>query len=84
VGVGLPWLDVNVTGGADGDVVLEMYNDIRKLTIYIEPDRHVEYLKSWGMDMASEMDDGDVHSIEDCIDLWKWLTVVSPHQTQPL
>jgi hypothetical protein len=63
----------NVVGdAADGGVVFEWRNGIRGLTIYVCSDT-IDYLKSWGANMSTEMEDGDIQDIGDFLDLRLWL-----------
>lgn len=52
--------------------VLEFWNGDKKVTLFIENDK-LTYLKSWGMSIINDMEDGDVNSIEQLIELWRWL-----------
>jgi hypothetical protein len=68
----LDWVEPNVTASAEGEVVFDWWNDIKSLTIYIG-NQSVEYLKAWGADMNTEMENGSVNSPAICRALWKWL-----------
>ena len=52
---------------------LEWWEDQKKLTIYVHPET-VEYIKVWGPDIFSDMEDGEVEGAEDYRALWRWLT----------
>ncbi len=68
----LDWLEPNVTASADGEVVLEWGHGIKKLTIFIG-NQNVEYVKDWGADINTEMEDGYINSPDVRRALWKWL-----------
>ncbi len=68
----LPWAKPLVGADGSGNIVLEWWKDERKLTIFVTP-RAVEYLKSWGTRIFSEMEDGDIGSASECRALWNWL-----------
>jgi hypothetical protein len=60
-----------VTAGVNGEVVLEWWHGEKKLTVYVTSES-VEYLKVWGDDIGSEMEDGDAAPVAPA--LWRWLT----------
>lgn len=71
--LGMAWLEPNVTASAEGEVVFEWRHGINRLTIYISK-QSAEYVKDWGADINSEMDDGLANSPAIRQALWKWLT----------
>lgn len=70
---GTGWMTPHVVLDAHGNVVLEWWRGRKKLTIYIHPGT-VEYVKVWGPDIFSDMEDGEVEGAEDRRKLWNWLT----------
>jgi hypothetical protein len=68
----LDWLKPNVTASAEGEVVFDWWKGIKSLTIYIG-DQSVEYVKAWGADINTEMEDGSVDSPTIRRALWQWL-----------
>lgn len=68
------WIAPHVSASPDGEVVLEWWNKDRKLTLYISTGI-IEYIKVWGANIASEMEDGTFSlSEEDHFEaLWDWL-----------
>jgi hypothetical protein len=70
---GKQWIAPNIVADADGNVVFEWWQGQKKLTVYIHPET-VEYVKVWGPDIFSEMEDGNVEQVEDRCALWNWLT----------
>lgn len=68
----LDWLKPKVAASAEGEVVLEWRCSIKALTIYVG-NQSVMYLKDWGADIDTEMEDGYVNSPDIRKALWKWL-----------
>ena len=68
-----PWLQPLVTSSAEGEVVLEWWNEPKKLTIYFSA-HEATAIQSWGADMENEMEDGDAASASRRRLLWDWLT----------
>jgi hypothetical protein len=68
-----PWLQPHVTSSAEGEVVLEWWNEPKKLTHYFSASE-AGFVRSWGPDIVSEMDDGDAASTTCRQQLWNWLT----------
>lgn len=67
------WMAPDVVADADGNVVFEWWKGQKKLTIYIHPET-VEFVKVWGPDILSEMENGEAEGIETRRMLWTWLT----------
>jgi hypothetical protein len=67
------WIPPHVIADAHGNVVFEWWEGYKKLTVYVSPDT-VEYVKVWGPDMFSDMEDGELARAEDHRTLWRWLT----------
>lgn len=53
----IDWDAPNVTASSLGEVVLEWWNHERKLTLYVDKEQ-TQYVKVWGEDIDTEMDDG--------------------------
>jgi hypothetical protein len=67
----ISWQSPYLSSSEDGEIVLEWWNGIRKLTIYVGPDQST-YIKSWGPHLLDEMEDGVLPA--DWIPLlWTWL-----------
>jgi len=58
--------------GSDGEIVLEWWNEERKLTVYID-DSETTYIKSWGANIHSQMKSGTCISDETRKALLDWL-----------
>jgi hypothetical protein len=69
---GLNWKKPHVTASSEGEVVFEWWHEERDLTLYISV-LEIEYVKAWGMNIHSEMEEGCIDSINTFLDLWKWL-----------
>ena len=67
------WRDPHVVADAHGNVVFEWWEGRKKLTIYVHPNT-VEYVKVWGPNIFSDMEDGEARGTEDRRALWRWLT----------
>jgi len=72
-GHGAPWLAPHVTCSAEGEVVFEWRNDARKLTVYCTAE-DANFVKAWGPDIVTQMEDGDATSPAARQQLWMWLT----------
>lgn len=68
----LDWLEPNVTASAEGEVVFEWRHGINSLTVYIG-NQSAEYVKDWGADINTEMEDGYANSPGIRQTLWMWL-----------
>jgi hypothetical protein len=66
------WLEPNITASGEGEVVFEWWQRSKKLTIYIG-NRSAEYVKVWGPDINTDMEDGQADSPDMRRLLWKWL-----------
>ena len=70
---GKPWREPHVVPDENGDIAFEWWNDGRNLTVYVSPNV-IDYLKVWGSDIDSEMEDGLIATPKDDQALWHWLT----------
>jgi hypothetical protein len=68
----LKWLTPHVAPSGDGEVIFEWEHGAKNLTIYVGS-REVSYVKDWGADMETEMEDGYITSTSTRVELWKWL-----------
>lgn len=69
---GQKWLDPNITASGEGEVVFEWWQGFKKLTVYVGNQR-AEYVKVWGPDINTDMEDGQADSPDMRGLLWKWL-----------
>ena len=65
------WTRPHVSANEEGNVVFEWWRGERKLTIYVRS-AHVAYIKVWGVDIDTEMEDGRVTDAG-FGSLWTWL-----------
>lgn len=77
---------VNIEGDSRDGYVLsaEWCRGKRHLTLFftedqVDSDVIVTYLKSWGTNMTTEMEEGDVNRSCDFTPLWDWLTEDLPN-----
>ncbi|MFN6569927.1 hypothetical protein [Dendronalium sp. ChiSLP03b] len=66
------WCEPLVNLSFDSEIVFEWWYKNNKLTVYILGN-NAEYIKVWGADIDSEMEDGSATSPAELTDLWKWL-----------
>ncbi len=69
---GRGWIQPNVTGNPEGDVVFEWWYGERKLTVYVE-ESGIEYVQVWGTTVDAKITFGDIESEKDSLELWLWL-----------
>lgn len=67
------WRDPRVTADEDGDAAFEWRNGERGLSVYVS-EEGASYIKHWGANITSEMEDGDASTSEARRELWSWLT----------
>ena len=67
------WVDPHVGSNELGQVTLEWWNHSRSLTLFVRSSDRVEYLKAWGQDIESQMEDGEVIRLNDFVTLSHWL-----------
>jgi len=66
------WLNPHVTASAEGEVVFEWRQGVKRLTIYVG-NQGAEYVKSWGPDINTQMEDGHANTASIRRSLWMWL-----------
>lgn len=66
------WALPLISASEEGAIVFEWWNLPRKLTVYVA-ENDLSYVKSWGSDMTTEMEDGPMH-MHDVGKLLRWLT----------
>lgn len=70
--MGRKWMTPLVVADAHGNVVFEWLNDRNRLVVYVSPTT-VEYVKAWGPDIWSDMEDGEIGTPQERKVLWRWL-----------
>lgn len=69
---GLAWIRPHVTSNPDGEVVFEWWHGVKKMTIYVS-EQSVDFVRVWGTDIHSRIDEGNAESTSVCRSLWIWL-----------
>lgn len=69
------WSTPMINVGNDLDVVIEWWNKNKNLAFYINQSS-IDYIKVWGSDIDSEMEDGLINSVHDgsIAKLWQWIS----------
>lgn len=70
---GHPFTNPLVSLDHRGYITLEWWHNSRSLTVYITGNNEIEYLKAWGTDITSDMEDGSITLLSDVFSLLKWL-----------
>ncbi len=70
---GVAWTDPHIACNERGEIVLEWWHGSRSLTVFVRSEDQVDYLKSWGSDIESEMEDGELSRLADFAALSRWL-----------
>jgi hypothetical protein len=70
---GIRWTDPHVGVDERGRITLEWWHGEHALTLFIRSEERVDYLKSWGAHIESEMEDGELSRISDFVSLSRWL-----------
>ena len=63
-----------------GTVALESWNGEQVLTIFVNDDGTMDYLKAWGPNIWDEMSDGFITDGHIMFDLWQWWLGTAPQQ----
>ena len=71
--LGGEWIRPHVVANPAGEIVFTWWHGNRTLTIYVT-ENSAEYVESWGINIRTEMADGDADSIVTCRGLWSRLT----------
>ena len=67
------WHDPNIGSNERGEILLEWWWQNRSLTVFIGDQGAVRYLKAWGANIESEMQDGEISRISDFVQIAHWL-----------
>jgi biotin operon repressor len=70
---GLRWAEPHVGVNERGQITLEWWKDTRSLTIFIRSEDQIEYLKAWGINIETQMEDGELNRLADFVSLSRWL-----------
>jgi hypothetical protein len=66
------WHTPHVAANEDGDVLFEWWNEDKALTVYVSEDT-ARYIKGWGLNIDTDMEDGEATRHGRRQDLWEWL-----------
>jgi hypothetical protein len=66
------WSDPLLNISSENEIVLEWWNQEKKLTIYVFEEL-IDYLKVWGADMDNEMEEGAIDLEDDLTEVWQWI-----------
>lgn len=66
------WSEPAVNLGDYGQLELQWWCGEKSLTLVVDGAR-MNYLKAWGDDLQSDMEDGEVEDAPGFLDLWSWL-----------
>jgi hypothetical protein len=67
-----PWHEPDVGVDEDGDIMFEWWNREKALTVYLS-ENGARYIKGWGIDVETDMEDGEASTSEIRRALWTWL-----------
>jgi hypothetical protein len=70
---GQDWYEPHLTAGPEHELVCEWWFNDRKLTVYISDD-DAEFIRVWGANIETEMDEGDAEDDIEILQAWQWLT----------
>jgi hypothetical protein len=66
------WVTPRVFVEGCSEVAVKWTNGQKSLTLFFGSSE-VSYLKTWGLDITTEMDDGDITNKNEFQNLWEWL-----------
>lgn len=67
------WQSPHITASEDGEVLFEWWHGDKGLSVYIESSSRTYFIKDWGPDIVSQMEDGEANSSNIRRNLWSWL-----------
>jgi hypothetical protein len=70
---GQDWYEPHLTASPEHELVCEWWFNDRKLTVYISDD-DAEFIRVWGANIETEMDEGDAEDEIEILQAWQWLT----------
>jgi hypothetical protein len=66
------WVTPRISDEGCSEVAVKWSKDEKSLTFFFGSSE-VSYLKTWGLNINSEMDDGDITNKNEFQNLWEWL-----------
>lgn len=73
LGRGVAWTEPHIGVNERGQITMEWWRRNRALTIFVRAEGEVDYLKSWGVNIVKDMEDGELTRIADFVALSRWL-----------
>ncbi len=70
---GFGWSNPVLNLDEDGGLVLEWWRGLKKFTLYLAPAEKPRFVRVWGDDIDTEMDDGTLAEVDDFAELWVFL-----------
>jgi len=70
---GLRWEEPHLGVNERGQITMDWWKGTRSLTIFIRSEDRIEYLRAWGKDIETEMEDGELNRLADFVALSRWL-----------
>jgi hypothetical protein len=67
-----PWDEPLITTSPECEIVFEWWAGDRKLTVYCS-DEGAEFIRVWGPDIDTQMDEGDAEDETATLTAWQWL-----------
>lgn len=69
----LYWFPPHIGVNERGQITLEWWRKERDLAVFIRAEGQIEYLKAWGSNIETEMEDGELSRLDDFAALSRWL-----------
>lgn len=70
---GFGWSNPALNLDEDGRLVMEWWRGLKKLTLYLAAAEKPIFVRVWGDDIDTEMDDGTLAAVDDFAKLWVFL-----------
>lgn len=67
-----PWMHPHISLSEEGEAVFEWWRAEKKVTLYVSAES-ISYLKVWGENIESTMEDGTLAQASDFSSVWNWL-----------
>lgn len=77
LGRNIRWEDLHIGVNERGEITMEWWQGERSLTVFVRSEGSIDYLKAWGTDIETQMEDGSLSSLSDFASLSSWLYLVN-------
>jgi hypothetical protein len=67
-----PWMHPHITISEDGEAVFEWWRAEKKITLYVS-EQQITFIKVWGDNIETSMEDGNLRQATDFNTVWNWL-----------